>query len=53
MSDSQKSMEDNSVKRTGEISVTIREAIRQALPSPPEQFFTIMIPGKVVDFGTI
>lgn len=27
----------------------IREALRKALPAPPEQFFTVMVPGKVLD----
>ncbi|RDB17300.1 hypothetical protein Hypma_001916 [Hypsizygus marmoreus] len=38
------------VGRSAQISVQIREAIRGALPTPPEQFFTVMIPGKVVNF---
>ncbi|KAL0569591.1 hypothetical protein V5O48_012379, partial [Marasmius crinis-equi] len=35
--------------RMAEINTKIREAIRAALPAPPEQFFTVMIPGKVVN----
>ncbi|KAJ7307798.1 hypothetical protein DFH08DRAFT_1051408, partial [Mycena albidolilacea] len=46
----QAKLEDASVKRAGEISTKIREALRKSLPAPPEQFFTVMIPGKVVDF---
>ncbi|KAJ7023568.1 hypothetical protein C8F04DRAFT_1304770 [Mycena alexandri] len=46
----QNNLEDASVKRAGEISTKIREALRKSLPTPPEQFFTFMIPGKVVDF---
>ncbi|KAJ7089120.1 hypothetical protein C8R44DRAFT_892496 [Mycena epipterygia] len=46
----QAKLEDASVKRAGEISTKIREALRKSLPTPPEQFFTVMIPGKVVDF---
>ncbi|KAG6829970.1 hypothetical protein H0H92_002775 [Tricholoma furcatifolium] len=38
------------VKRTAEISWNIREALRAALPAPQEQFFTVMVPGKVVNF---
>ncbi|KAG6864170.1 hypothetical protein C0991_011889, partial [Blastosporella zonata] len=38
-------------ERTAQISFKIREAIRKALPAPPEQFFTVMIPGKVVNFA--
>ncbi|KAG6908104.1 hypothetical protein DXG01_006142 [Tephrocybe rancida] len=41
----------NPVKRTAEISWQIREAIRAALPAPREQFFTVMVPGKVVNFA--
>lgn len=33
------------------ISYQIREAIRAALPGPLEQTLTIMVPGKVVNFG--
>ncbi|KAG8692605.1 hypothetical protein FRC09_011082 [Ceratobasidium sp. 395] len=43
-------MENDAVKRVGEISNNIREAIRQALPTPSGQFLTVMIPGKVVNF---
>ncbi|KAJ6580024.1 hypothetical protein DFH09DRAFT_1309984 [Mycena vulgaris] len=43
----QNKLEDASVKRAGEISTKIREALRKSLPTPPEQFFTVMIPGKV------
>jgi hypothetical protein len=46
----QAKLEDASVKRAGEISTKIREALRKSLPAPAEQFFTVMIPGKVVDF---
>ncbi|KAK7047177.1 hypothetical protein VNI00_006843 [Paramarasmius palmivorus] len=42
----QSDMEKAAVQRAGEISVRIREAIRKALPTPAEQFFTVMIPGK-------
>ncbi|KAG8682905.1 hypothetical protein FRC09_016445, partial [Ceratobasidium sp. 395] len=43
-------MENDAVKRTGEISTNIREAIRKSLPTPSGQFLTVMIPGKVVNF---
>ncbi|KIK63174.1 hypothetical protein GYMLUDRAFT_72397 [Collybiopsis luxurians FD-317 M1] len=43
-------LEDAAVKRAGEISTKIREALRKTLPAPPEQFFTVTVPGKVVDF---
>lgn len=43
-------MDDKALKRTAEMSVKIREAIRAALPTPPEQFLTVMVPGKVVNF---
>jgi len=42
--------QDEQVARIARISLNIREAVRAALPAPPEQFFTLMIPGKVVDF---
>ncbi|KAG9126047.1 hypothetical protein FRC07_005112 [Ceratobasidium sp. 392] len=48
--DSLKSMDNDSLNRISDISMTIREAIRRALPTPREQFFTVMIPGKVVNF---
>ncbi|KAG8688959.1 hypothetical protein FRC09_012650 [Ceratobasidium sp. 395] len=48
--DATKSIQDSALDRVSEISYTIREAVRRALPTPPEQFFTIMIPGKVVNF---
>ncbi|KAG7088023.1 hypothetical protein E1B28_012060 [Marasmius oreades] len=35
--------------RMAKISYEIREAIRAALPAPPEQFFTVMVPGKVLN----
>lgn len=44
-------MEKLSVTRIAKISREIREAIREALPAPPEQFFHVMVPGKVVNFS--
>jgi hypothetical protein len=44
-------MENDNVKRIGDISTKIREAIRQALPAGSEQFMTVMVPGKVVNYG--
>ncbi|KAG6864273.1 hypothetical protein C0991_010910 [Blastosporella zonata] len=41
----------DAVKRTAEISWNIRQALRAALPAPREQFFTVMVPGKVVNFA--
>lgn len=38
------------IAQTSNISYQIRQAIRDALPSPAEQFLTMMIPGKVVNF---
>ncbi|KAB5588664.1 hypothetical protein CTheo_7891 [Ceratobasidium theobromae] len=38
------------VDRIGDISNQIRKALHKALPTPPEQFLTIMVPGKVVNF---
>ena len=37
------------LSRTGQISMNIRQAIRAALPAPAEQFFTMMVPGKVLN----
>lgn len=39
------------VERTAQISLQIREAVRKALPAPLEQFFTVMVPGKVVNYA--
>ncbi|KAG8690747.1 hypothetical protein FRC11_009364 [Ceratobasidium sp. 423] len=44
--------EAGNVARIAEISHNIRDAVRAALPTPPEQFFTLMVPGKVVDFNS-
>ncbi|PVF94432.1 hypothetical protein CPB86DRAFT_800483 [Serendipita vermifera] len=46
------SMKDkkDAVLRTAQISWTIREQIRAALPTPEEQFLTVMVPGKVINF---
>jgi hypothetical protein len=37
--------------RMAQISMTIRQALRNALPAPAEQFFTMMVPGKVINFN--
>lgn len=37
--------------RIAEVSMRIREALRSALPAPPEQFFTMMVPAKVLNFS--
>ncbi|KAF8596197.1 hypothetical protein BDV93DRAFT_539470 [Ceratobasidium sp. AG-I] len=42
--------EDTAVKRIGDISTKICEALRQSLPTAPEQYMTVMVPGKVVNF---
>ena len=41
--------------RIAQISMDVRQAVRNALPAPPEQFFTMMVPGKVLnlDVGRI
>ncbi|KAG8709411.1 hypothetical protein FRC08_018363 [Ceratobasidium sp. 394] len=44
----QSELEKTNKDRIGEISDRIREAVRAALPTPPEQFLTLMVPGKVV-----
>ncbi|KAG9094467.1 hypothetical protein FRC06_010779 [Ceratobasidium sp. 370] len=45
----QPALEKANLNRIGEISDRIREAVRAALPTPPEQFLTLMVPGKVVN----
>jgi hypothetical protein len=49
--DKNKAQQAEQVARIAQISQNIRQAVRAALPAPPEQFFTLMIPGKVVNFG--
>lgn len=45
-----KNLQEEQLKRTKDISRNIRQAIRDSLPGPPDQFLTLMIPGKVVNF---
>ena len=33
------------------VSIQIREAISAAFPAPKDQHLTVMVPGKVIDFG--
>lgn len=40
---------DDELHRIVAISLNIREAIRNALPAPAEQFLTVSIPGKVLN----
>ena len=35
--------------RIAQVSMNVRQAVRAALPTPPEQFFTMMVPGKVLN----
>lgn len=35
--------------RIAQISMDVRQAVRNALPAPAEQFFTMMVPGKVLN----
>ncbi|CAE7138793.1 unnamed protein product [Rhizoctonia solani] len=44
------SMDDENTRRIANMSTTIREAVRKALPTPSGQFLTVMVPGKVVNF---
>ncbi|KAH7335678.1 hypothetical protein B0J17DRAFT_629921 [Rhizoctonia solani] len=44
------SQEKSNIDRIAEISTNIRKAVLAALPTPPEQFMTLMVPGKVVNF---
>jgi len=46
-------MLSENVDRIGDISTKIREAIRKALLAGPEQFMTVMVPGKVVNYGRL
>jgi hypothetical protein len=46
----EQNLQEEQLKRTKEISRTIRQAIRDSLPGPPDQFLTLMIPGKVLNF---
>ena len=46
-----KDQEEAVVSRIGVISAEIRTAISDALPAPHEQFFTVLVPGKVVNFA--
>ncbi|KAF9649295.1 hypothetical protein BDM02DRAFT_3186460 [Thelephora ganbajun] len=36
--------------RIAKVSMNIRQAIRKMIPAGPEQFFTLMVPGKVINF---
>lgn len=47
----QDKMEAVGVERIATISYRLREAIRNALPAPPGQFFHVMVPGKVVNLS--
>lgn len=51
MADKLKQQEAVSVDRIAEISKRVRDAVRAALPTPLEQFFTVMVPGKIVNTG--
>lgn len=53
MSGTQKDQEAQNMQRIADISTKIREAIRLALPTPLEQFMTVMVPGKVVNYGRL
>ena len=46
----QTQQEGAGLARIADISSKIRQAIRKALPTPPEQFLTVMVPGKVLNF---
>ena len=48
--DMNKAQQEEQVARIARLSHTIRQAVRAAIPAPPEQFLTLMIPGKVIDF---
>lgn len=44
-----KAQTPDEVQRIAKISWEIRNAIRNALPAPPEQFLTVMVPGRVIN----
>lgn len=46
----QQELQRKNIERVAIISQQIREAVRKALPAPPDQFFHVMVPGKVVNF---
>ncbi len=46
----QSAEEKKALDRIAAISTNIREAIRAALPTGPEQYLHIMVPGKVINF---
>jgi hypothetical protein len=48
--DKVKQQRQEELARIAQVSMTVRQAIRKALPAPPEQFFTMMVPGKVLNF---
>jgi hypothetical protein len=50
-----KQQSEEELARIAQISMDVRQAVRNALPAPPEQFFTMMVPGKVLnlDVGRI
>lgn len=48
--DKVKEQSKEELARIAQISLDIRQAVRNALPAPPEQFFTMMVPGKVLNF---
>lgn len=35
--------------RIAKISMDVRQAVRNALPAPAEQFLTMMVPGKILN----
>lgn len=44
-----KKQDEKDLARIANVSMNIRQAVRDALPAPAEQFFTVMIPGKVLN----
>ncbi|CUA67527.1 Helicase with zinc finger domain 2 [Rhizoctonia solani] len=49
-SDNSGKAESANIDRIAEISTNIRKALRNSLPTPQEQFMTVMVPGQVVEF---
>ncbi|KAG8825510.1 hypothetical protein FRC18_010262 [Serendipita sp. 400] len=49
--DSQAAEDARTVGRMRDISRKLREKIRAVIPTPPEQFMTVMVPGKVLNLN--
>ncbi|KAF8311730.1 hypothetical protein DL93DRAFT_2168836 [Clavulina sp. PMI_390] len=41
---------DKATQQMAKVAMQVREAMRNTLPTPPEQYFTLNIPGKIINF---